>query len=75
LLVFYAAVAVLSASLGWLQCDDKRHFLATAQLVDHEARHREQGLTKPTNSTKIDRMNCPNIRIALIISIIHRMVG
>ncbi|MFM0228162.1 hypothetical protein [Paraburkholderia dipogonis] len=34
-----------------------------------------QGLTKRLKSTKIERMNCLDIRIALIISIIHRMVG
>jgi len=34
-----------------------------------------QGLTKRVKSTKIERMNCLDIRIALIISIIHRMVG
>jgi hypothetical protein len=34
-----------------------------------------QGLTKPAKSTKIADMNCLDIRIALIISIIHRMVG
>jgi hypothetical protein len=33
------------------------------------------GLTKRADSTKIDYMNCLDIRIALIISIIHRMVG
>jgi hypothetical protein len=34
-----------------------------------------EGLTKLANSTKIAAMNCLDIRIALIISIIHRMVG
>jgi len=34
-----------------------------------------EGLTKPANSSKIAAMNCLDIRIALIISIIHRMVG
>ncbi|WP_208524386.1 hypothetical protein, partial [Paraburkholderia tuberum] len=32
-------------------------------------------LTKLAESTKIADMNCLDIRIALIISIIHRMVG
>jgi hypothetical protein len=35
----------------------------------------QRGLTKRFKSTKIQRMNCLHIRIALIISIIHRMVG
>jgi hypothetical protein len=39
------------------------------------ARITRQGLTKRPKSTKIGHMNCLDIRIALIISIIHRMVG
>jgi hypothetical protein len=39
------------------------------------ARSGDKGLTKAAKSTKIVRMNCLDIRIALIISTIHRMVG
>ncbi|AXL50995.1 hypothetical protein DSC91_003442 [Paraburkholderia caffeinilytica] len=50
------------------------------QPAGDDARQNEQGcdqegLTKPVKSTKIERMNCLDIRIALIISTIHRMVG
>jgi hypothetical protein len=48
---------------------------ALARPLVHAARCNEQGLTKPVKSTKIERMNCLDIRIALIISTIHRMVG
>ena len=43
--------------------------------TDNLVRRNEQGLTKAAKSTKISYMNCLDIRIALIISTIHRMVG
>jgi hypothetical protein len=46
--------------------------MQSAQTCAHR---NQQGLTKRLKSTKIERMNCLDIRIALIISIIHRMVG
>ena len=47
----------------------------TIRTARRSAHCNQQGLTKRTKSTKIGHMNCLDIRIALIISIIHRMVG
>jgi hypothetical protein len=52
----------------------RAHFAAT-QRARRGAHNNRQGLTKRPKSTKIGHMNCLDIRIALIISIIHRMVG
>jgi len=48
---------------------------AAMQGARDGTRCNQQGLTKRLKSTKIERVNCLDIRIALIISIIHRMVG
>jgi len=45
------------------------------RLTVDVVRYDEQGLTKAVKSTIIVRMSCLDIRIALIISTIHRMVG